>query len=283
MRSMPRCVPFRRRRSRRSWNAGSARPRGRRWRGARPGPIALAGACSRWPRSARLWSPWPGGASGWARHGGGAFSGKDPSKVDRSAAYYARYIAKHVVAAKLARRCEVQFAYAIGVAKPVSMLVQTFGTGVVSDDKLSAAVSRVFDARPGMRLLDIGAGWGAMTETAGKRGIDTTSLTISRRSEAYVRDLITAQGLPARVIREHLLEYRPDRPYDAIVNLGVSEHLPDYAATLACYERLLVPGGKIYLDACSSRVRARARRGEAAAPRGRRSRRNGTRSAWVSP
>ncbi|MBK7079098.1 MAG: methionine adenosyltransferase [Myxococcales bacterium] len=92
---------------------------------------------------------------GMARHGGGAFSGKDPSKVDRSAAYYARYIAKHVVAAKLARRCEVQFAYAIGVAKPVSMLVQTFGTGVVSDDKLSAAVSHVFDARPGMLTQEL--------------------------------------------------------------------------------------------------------------------------------
>ena len=92
---------------------------------------------------------------GMARHGGGAFSGKDPSKVDRSAAYYARYIAKHVVAAGRARRCEVQFAYAIGVAQPVSMLVQTFGTGVVSDDKLSAAVSRVFDARPGMLIQEL--------------------------------------------------------------------------------------------------------------------------------
>ncbi|MEZ4398666.1 MAG: methionine adenosyltransferase [Kofleriaceae bacterium] len=92
---------------------------------------------------------------GMARHGGGAFSGKDPSKVDRSAAYYARYIAKHVVAAKLAKRCEVQFAYAIGVAKPVSMLVQTFGTGTVSDDQLSAAVSRVFDARPGLLIQEL--------------------------------------------------------------------------------------------------------------------------------
>ena len=90
---------------------------------------------------------------GMARHGGGAFSGKDPSKVDRSAAYYARFIAKHIVAAGLARRCEVQFAYAIGVAEPVSMLVQTFGTGVVSDEKLAAAVTRVFDARPGL-LID---------------------------------------------------------------------------------------------------------------------------------
>jgi S-adenosylmethionine synthetase len=92
---------------------------------------------------------------GMARHGGGAFSGKDPSKVDRSAAYFARFIAKHVVAAKLARRCEVQFAYAIGVAQPVSMLVQTFGTGVVSDEKLSAAVSKVFDARPGMLTQEL--------------------------------------------------------------------------------------------------------------------------------
>jgi len=92
---------------------------------------------------------------GMARHGGGAFSGKDPSKVDRSAAYYARFIAKHVVAAKLARRCEVQFAYAIGVAEPVSMLVSTFGTGVVSDEKLAQAVTRVFDARPGLLIEEL--------------------------------------------------------------------------------------------------------------------------------
>jgi S-adenosylmethionine synthetase len=92
---------------------------------------------------------------GYARHGGGAFSGKDPSKVDRSAAYYARYIAKHVVAAGLARRCEVQFAYAIGVAEPVSMLVDTFGTGKVSDDKLTKAVLATFDARPGMLVQEL--------------------------------------------------------------------------------------------------------------------------------
>jgi S-adenosylmethionine synthetase len=89
---------------------------------------------------------------GMARHGGGAFSGKDPSKVDRSAAYYARWIAKHIVAAGLARRCEVQFAYAIGVPEPVSMLVETFGTGVIPDDKLAAAVSRTFDPRPGLLI-----------------------------------------------------------------------------------------------------------------------------------
>jgi S-adenosylmethionine synthetase len=92
---------------------------------------------------------------GYARHGGGAFSGKDPSKVDRSAAYYARYIAKHVVAAGLAKRCEVQFAYAIGVAEPVSMLVDTFGTGVVSDEKLTKAVLATFDARPGMLIKEL--------------------------------------------------------------------------------------------------------------------------------
>jgi len=92
---------------------------------------------------------------GYARHGGGAFSGKDPSKVDRSAAYYARFIAKHVVASGLARRCEVQFAYAIGVAEPVSMLVDTFGTGVVPDDKLTKAVLATFDARPGMLIKEL--------------------------------------------------------------------------------------------------------------------------------
>jgi S-adenosylmethionine synthetase len=92
---------------------------------------------------------------GFGRHGGGAFSGKDPSKVDRSAAYYARYIAKHVVAAKLARRCEVQLAYAIGVAEPVSLLVNTFGTGTLPDDKITAAVKRVFDCRPGALIKEL--------------------------------------------------------------------------------------------------------------------------------
>src|SRR6185436_659317 len=92
---------------------------------------------------------------GYARHGGGAFSGKDPSKVDRSAAYYARFIAKHVVASGLARRCEVQFAYAIGVAEPVSMLVDTFGTGAISDEKLTKAVLATFDARPGMIIKEL--------------------------------------------------------------------------------------------------------------------------------
>ncbi len=94
---------------------------------------------------------------GFSRHGGGAFSGKDPTKVDRSAAYYARYIAKNIVAAKLAKKCEVQLAYAIGVAKPVSIMVDTFGTGKYSDEKLSKAVKKVFDCRPQsiIRELDL--------------------------------------------------------------------------------------------------------------------------------
>ncbi len=85
---------------------------------------------------------------GMGRHGGGAFSGKDPSKVDRSACYYARYVAKNIVAAKLARRCEVQVAYAIGVAKPVGVYVTTFGTGAVEDAKIAKAVEGLFDFRP---------------------------------------------------------------------------------------------------------------------------------------
>lgn len=85
---------------------------------------------------------------GYARHGGGAFSGKDPTKVDRSACYMARYIAKNIVAAGLARRCELQLAYAIGVAQPVSVRVDTFGTGTVSDRALEEAVKKVFDLRP---------------------------------------------------------------------------------------------------------------------------------------
>ncbi len=85
---------------------------------------------------------------GMGRHGGGAFSGKDPSKVDRSAAYFARYIAKNIVAAELAERCEVQLAYAIGVAEPVSVLVETFGTGKVENEKIVEAVRKEFSARP---------------------------------------------------------------------------------------------------------------------------------------
>ena len=94
---------------------------------------------------------------GYSRHGGGCFSGKDPTKVDRSATYAARYVAKNIVAAGLARRCEVQISYAIGVAQPVSIMVDTFGTGTVADDVLAEAVQQVFDLRPRaiIRALDL--------------------------------------------------------------------------------------------------------------------------------
>lgn len=94
---------------------------------------------------------------GYARHGGGAFSGKDPTKVDRSAAYMARYIAKNIVKAGLASKCEIELAYAIGVAEPVSVMVDTFGTGKYSDEKLSDAVKEVFDMRPAsiIKQLDL--------------------------------------------------------------------------------------------------------------------------------
>ncbi len=93
---------------------------------------------------------------GYARHGGGAFSGKDPTKVDRSGAYIARYAAKHVVAAGLARQCEIQLAYAIGVARPVSVRVDTFGTGVVEDSQIERAVEKVFDFRPAAIIETLG-------------------------------------------------------------------------------------------------------------------------------
>ena len=92
---------------------------------------------------------------GYARHGGGAFSGKDPSKVDRSAAYAARWVAKNVVAAGLATKCEVELAYAIGVAQPVSIMVDTFGTGTVADEKIEKAVEKVFDLTPAAIIRDL--------------------------------------------------------------------------------------------------------------------------------
>ncbi len=92
---------------------------------------------------------------GYARHGGGAFSGKDPSKVDRSAAYAARWVAKNVVAAGLAERCEVQVAYAIGKARPVSIAVDTFGTGTVDHARIERAVLEVFDLRPAAIIRDL--------------------------------------------------------------------------------------------------------------------------------
>ena len=116
---------------------------------------------------------------GWARHGGGAFSGKDPSKVDRSAAYMARYVAKNIVASGLAKECEVQLAYAIGVAEPVSVMIDTFGTGKENENKISQAVREVFDLRPSGIIESLELLRPIYTDTAayghfGKDGINYT-------------------------------------------------------------------------------------------------------------
>jgi S-adenosylmethionine synthetase len=144
---------------------------------------------------------------GMGRHGGGAFSGKDPSKVDRSACYYARYIAKNVVAAGLARRCEVQLAYAIGVAQPVSLLVQTFGTGALPDDRLSELVQANFDARPGalIRELDLRRPIFRKTAAYGHFGRSDAEFTWERTDRAEgLRDAAAgtqAASKPARAAK----------------------------------------------------------------------------------
>ncbi len=123
---------------------------------------------------------------GMGRHGGGAFSGKDPSKVDRSAAYFARYVAKNIVAAKLASRCEVQVAYAIGVAKPMGVYVTTFGTGVADDEKIAKVVSQLFDFRPGaiIETLDLLRPIYSPTAAYGHFGRDEKGFTWERTDRA---------------------------------------------------------------------------------------------------
>jgi cyclopropane-fatty-acyl-phospholipid synthase len=128
------------------------------------------------------------------------------------------------------------------------------------DESLEDAVTRKLDfardavgLRAGDRVLDIGGGWGAFTEYGGRLGARVTSLTISVESERYIAGLIRDRNLPCEVRREHLFEHAPSEPYDAIVNLGVTEHLPDYPRTLATYGRLLKPGGSVYLDASAAR------------------------------
>ena len=134
---------------------------------------------------------------GMARHGGGAFSGKDPSKVDRSAAYAARYVAKNVVAAGLAERCEVQVAYAIGVASPVSLMVETFGTGALPDSRISQLVEAEFDMRPGAfrQYLDLHRPVFQKTAAYGHFGRDDADFTWEKTDRAdALRD---AAGLSA--------------------------------------------------------------------------------------
>jgi S-adenosylmethionine synthetase len=135
---------------------------------------------------------------GMGRHGGGAFSGKDPSKVDRSAAYFARYVAKNIVASKVASRCEVQVAYAIGVAKPMGVYVTTFGTGVVPDEDISKAVTKLFDFRPGaiVETLDLLRPIYAPTAAYGHFGRTEKSFTWERtdRAEELRKELMPKRG-----------------------------------------------------------------------------------------
>ncbi len=126
---------------------------------------------------------------GVARHGGGAFSGKDPTKVDRSAAYAARYVAKNVVAAGLASKCEIQLAYAIGVAKPVSVMVDTFGTGMHSDEEISNAINKVFDLRPAAIIRDLELRETKYRELAAYGHMGRTDLDISWEKTDRIEEL----------------------------------------------------------------------------------------------
>ncbi len=129
---------------------------------------------------------------GYSRHGGGAFSGKDPTKVDRSAAYAARHIAKNIVAAGLAKKCEVQLAYAIGVARPVSVMVDTFGTGTVSEEKISAAVAKVFDLRPEAIIRNLGLRNPIYKQLAAYGHLGRTDLDVSWEKTDKIDELLAA-------------------------------------------------------------------------------------------
>ena len=131
---------------------------------------------------------------GYARHGGGAFSGKDPTKVDRSAAYMARYVAKNIVAAGLADKCEIQFAYAIGVAHPVSVMVDTFGTGKISDEELAKLVADHFDLRPAAIIRDLDLRRPIYRQVAAYGHFGRTDLDLSWERTDKAEALRTAAG-----------------------------------------------------------------------------------------
>jgi len=139
---------------------------------------------------------------GMARHGGGAFSGKDPTKVDRSAAYAARHVAKNVVAARLAERCEVQVAYAIGVAHPVSVLVETFGTGTIPEEKIAELVKRYFDLRPAAIIHNLDLRRPIYKQTAAYGHFGRPDLDLPWERLDRVDELRAAAGLPPLPERE---------------------------------------------------------------------------------
>jgi len=136
----------------------------------------------------------------------------------------------------------------------------TEGVFASDDEPLEDAMTRKMDLaydalglEPGDHVLEIGGGWGAWVEYAGKRGVEVTTLTLSKESERYLAKLIADEGLPARVVREHVFAYTSRTRYDAIVNMGVTEHLPNYRATIRKYAELVKPGGHVYLDALAMR------------------------------
>lgn len=136
----------------------------------------------------------------------------------------------------------------------------TQGMFASDDESLENAMTRKMAAtldslelNPGDSVLEVGSGWGAFMQYAASRGIDVTATTLSAESAQYLTSLIERESLPARVHREHFLRFRSERKFDAIVNMGVTEHLPDYPATIARYDALLKPGGRVYLDALAMR------------------------------
>ena len=176
---------------------------------------------------------------GMGRHGGGAFSGKDPSKVDRSACYAARWVAKNIVAAKLARRCEVQLAYAIGVAEPVSVMVDTFGTSAVPESSIMRAVVEEFDLTPRgiIEALDLRKPIYSATAAYGHFGRDA-----SKGGEGQVRDdavLLGANGPCGRARSCSSLRNSPD---DRSRRLSFGNRSEQRRATSSCCKRRAATG-----------------------------------------
>jgi cyclopropane-fatty-acyl-phospholipid synthase len=140
----------------------------------------------------------------------------------------------------------------------------TEGVFAHDDEQLEDAMTRkmgltmqTLGLRPGDRVLEVGGGWGAFAEYAARRGVDVTTLTLAAESERYLTDFFARENLPVRVVRQHVFNYTSPTRYDAIVNMGVTEHLPDYRTTLHKYAELVKPGGKVYLDALAMRHKQR--------------------------